>query len=147
MNIIHLLDENKFSGPSSIPVNLLKIAVPVIITPLCKLINHSFDSGVFPDALKISKVIPIYKAGSSQDINYYRPILLLSVFSKIMEKTIHVRLCNFLEHHKAIFSSQFGFQKNIPTMHFLIEIVEKIKYCIEGEKIWLWKLHRSEKGI
>ena len=51
-----------------------------------------------------------------------------------MEKIIHVRLYNFLEHHKAIFPSQFGFQKNKSTIHSLIEIVEKIKYCIEGEK-------------
>ena len=80
MNITLLIDENKSSGPSSIPVNLLKIALPFITTPLCKLINHSFDSGVFPDAIKISKVIPIYKAGSSQDINNYRPISLLSIF-------------------------------------------------------------------
>ena len=98
MNIILLLDENKSSGPSSIPVNLLKIALPVIITTLCKLINHSFDSGVFPDAIKISKVIPIYKAGSFQDINNYRPISLLLIFSKIMEKIIHVRLYNFLDY-------------------------------------------------
>ena len=50
-----------------------------------------------------------------------------------MEKIIHVRLYNFLEHQKAIFLSQFGFQKNKSTMHSLIEIIEKIKYCIEGE--------------
>ena len=51
-----------------------------------------------------------------------------------MEKIIYVRLYNFLEHHKAIFPSQFGFQKNKSAMHSLIEIVEKIKHCIEGEK-------------
>ena len=53
MNIILLLDENKSSGPSSIPVNL-KTTLPVIITPLYKLINHFFDPGVFPNAIKIS---------------------------------------------------------------------------------------------
>ena len=63
MNIILLLD------PSSIPVKLLKIAQPVIINPLCKLINRSFDTDIFPDAIKISKVIPICKAGLSQDVN------------------------------------------------------------------------------
>ena len=63
MNIILLLVENTSPVPSSIPVNLLNIALPVIITPLCKLINHSFDTGVFPDAIKISKVIPFIKQG------------------------------------------------------------------------------------
>ena len=67
MKIILLLDEKKSTGPSSIPVKLLKIALPVIINPLCKLVNHSFITGIFPDAVKISKVIPIFKAGSTQD--------------------------------------------------------------------------------
>ena len=134
MNIIPSLDGNKSSGPSSIPVKLLKIALPVIINPLRKLINHSFTTGIFPDAVKISKVIPIHKGGSTQDVNYYRPISLLSIFSKIIEKLMHIRLYLFLEQQKSIFPSQFGFQKNKSTMHSLIEIVEKIKYCIEEKK-------------
>ena len=134
MNIILSLDGNKSSGSSSIPVKLLKIALPVIINPLCKLINHSFTSGIFPDTVKISKVIPIHKGGSTQDVNNYRPISLLSIFSKIIEKLMHMRLYSFLEQQKSIFPSQFGFQKNKSTMHSLIEIVEKIKYCIEEKK-------------
>ena len=134
MNIILSLDEKKSTGPSSIPVKLLKIALPVIINPLCKLINHSFKTGIFPDAVKISKVIPIFKAGSTHDVNNYRPISLLSIFSKIIEKLMHTRLYLFIEQHKAIFISQFGFQKNKSTMHSLIEIVEKIKFCIEENK-------------
>ena len=51
-----------------------------------------------------------------------------------MEKIIHIILYNFLEHHKAILPSQFGFQKNKSTMHSLSEIVEQIKYCIEGKE-------------
>ena len=134
MNIILSLDGNKSSGPSSIPVKLLKIALPVIINPLCKLINHSFPTGIFPDAVKISKVIPIHKGGSTQDVNNYRPISLLSIFSKIIEKLMHMRLYSFLEQQKSMFPSQFGFQKNKSTMHSLIEIVEKIKYCIKEKK-------------
>ena len=78
--------------------------------------------------------MPIFKAGSTQDVNNYRPISLLSIFSRIIEKLMHTRLYLFLEQHKAIFISQFGFQKNKSTMHSLIEIVEKIKFCIEEKK-------------
>ena len=99
MNIILLLDENKSSGPASILVKLLKIALPAIINPLCKLINHYFITGIFPDAVKITKVIPILKAGSTQDVNNYRSISLLSIFSKIIEKLMHMRLYSFLEQH------------------------------------------------
>ena len=82
MNIILLLDEKKYSGPSSIPVKLLKMALPVIINPLCKLINHSFIPGIFPDAVEITKVIPILKAGSTQDVNNYRPNIFVVYFQQ-----------------------------------------------------------------
>ena len=109
--------KNKSTGPSSIPVKLLKIALPVIINPLCKLINHSFITGIFPDAVKISKVIPIFKAGSTQD--NYRPISLLSIFSKIIEKLMHTRLYLFLEQHtKQYFDLNLVFRKmNQPFTH------------------------------
>ena len=68
MNIILLLDEKKSSGPSSMPVKLLKIALPVIINPLCKLINHSFITVILTASGNIPKVIPILKAGSAQDV-------------------------------------------------------------------------------
>ena len=85
LKIILSLDESKSNGPSSIPGRLLKTAAPYIILPLCKLINFSFHTGVFPDSIKVAKVVPTFKSGSSQDINNYRPISLLSVFSKIIE--------------------------------------------------------------
>ena len=78
LKIILFLDESKSTGPSSIPVRLLKTAAPYIILPLCKLINISFHTGVFPDSIKVAKVVPTY-----------RPISLLSVFSKIIEKIIY----------------------------------------------------------
>ena len=59
LEIITLLD-NKAVGPQSIPLNLLKLVTDLILIPLCKIISNSFNSGVFPDALKICKVIPIY---------------------------------------------------------------------------------------
>ena len=57
----------------SISVRLLKTAAPYIILPLCKVINISFHTGVFPDSIKVAKVVPIFKSGSPQDINNYRP--------------------------------------------------------------------------
>ena len=52
----------------------------------------SFSSGYYPDKLKIVKVIPIHKGGSTQDLNNFRPISILSIFDKIIEKIIHARL-------------------------------------------------------
>ena len=99
----------------------------MIVAPLCNLINKSFISGEFPDLLKIVKVIPIHKGGSTQDMNNYRPISLLSVFDKIIEKLMHKRLYKFLEENNILYDKQFGFRKNNSTIFSLIEITEKIK--------------------
>ena len=72
------------------------------------------------------KVIPIHKGGSTQDINIFRPISQLSIFDKIIEKIMHRRLCDFLE-HSILFENQFGFRKNNSTSYALMEITEKIK--------------------
>ena len=122
--IIYSLNNSKYSGPLSIPIKLLKIAAPLIIPPLTDLINLSFETGSFPDEIKVTIVIPVHKAGSKLDINNYRPISLLyyiiSVFSKIFEKIMHARLSIFLEEHNIIYTSQFGFQKIIlPYIHLL----------------------------
>ena len=96
--ITHL--DNKSTGPQSIPVYLLKLIADLIIIPLSNIISNSFISGVFPNALKVSKVIPIHKGGSAEEVNNYRPISLLSIFDKIIEKVMYKRLYSFLEHQR-----------------------------------------------
>ena len=91
-------------------------------------------TGVFPDALKISEVIPIHKGGSTEEVNNYRPISLLSVFDKIIEKLMHKRLYEFLQEHNILFQNQFGFCKTNSTTFALLEITEKIKETIDNKK-------------
>ena len=88
LKIINLL-ENKSSGPYGIPLKLLTLIPDLIIIPLAHIINMSFSTGIYPDLLKIVKVIPIHKGGSTQDVNNFRPISLLSIFDKIVEKIMH----------------------------------------------------------
>ena len=118
----------------SIPIKLLKIIPDLIIKPLCRLINKSFSEGIFPDFLKIVKVIPIHKGNSIQDMNNYRPISLLSIFDKIIEKLMHKRLYNFLEDNNILYEKQYGFRKKNSTIFSLIEITEKIKESIDKNK-------------
>ena len=68
----------KVQGPNSIPTKVMKQIKDVISAPLAKLINISFHNGVFPNILKIVKVIPIFKSESRVVCNNYRPISLLS---------------------------------------------------------------------
>ena len=126
---------NKSAGPASIPLNLHKVVSDLIVIPLCYIINVSFTSGVFPEILKIAKVLPLYKSGSTLDPNNFRPISLLSIFDKILEKIMHIRLYEFLELHNILFENQFGFRKKNSTVYALMEITEKIKDTIDSGKI------------
>ena len=126
--------ENKSTGPNSIPVRLLKLIPDLILLPLCKIINNSFSTGVFPNVLKISKVIPLHKEGPTDDVNNYRPISLLSIFDKIIEKAMHYRLYNFLHSNNVLFKNQFGFRKKYSTTHALLDITERIKESIDKNK-------------
>ena len=125
---------NKSTGPASIPLKMLKVVADIIVIPLCNIINLSFSTGVFPDILKIAKVIPLHKGGSTEELNNFRPISLLSIFDKIIEKIMHSRLYFFLEEHQILFKNQFGFKKKCSTVHSLIEITEKIKESIDQGK-------------
>ena len=94
----------------------------------------SLDTGTYPDKLKIVKVIPIHKGGCTQDLNNFRPISLLSIFDKIIEKILHLKLYRFLESNNILFQQQYGFRKNNLTAYALIQITEQIKESIDKGK-------------
>ena len=133
LNIINSLP-NKSSGPTSIPLRLLHDVADLIITPLCHIINLSISTGIFPDILKITKVVAIHKGGSTQELNNFRPISLLSIFDKIIEKLVHKRVYEFFEDHNILYELQFGFRKKMSTGHSLVEITEEIKESIDNGK-------------
>ena len=102
-------NENKQSKWFSIPTNILKLFKKEFSKPLNDMINMSFNKGVFPNILKIANVFPIHKEGDKLDCNNYWPISLLSNIRKFFEKSMHIRLINFLRKNKLLFCHQFGF--------------------------------------
>ena len=78
------------------------VAEAQLATPLKTLYNFLFKSGIFSDCLKTVKVIPVYKQGDKTDIGNYRPVPILSSFSKILEKLICRRTHSFLEKHSIL---------------------------------------------
>ena len=107
--MIKTFNVNKAIGPNSILVTILKEIKKEISEPLSSLINLSFDTGEFPNCLKLAKVIPVYKKGDQQECNNYRPISLLSNISKLIEKLLYNTLYKFLNQNKCLFNYQFGF--------------------------------------
>ena len=90
--------------------------------PLCRIFNLSLSKGVFPDKLKVAKVTPIFKSGDPAELINYRPILVLSCLSKILEKLVYNRTVTFLDKHNLISDNQYGFRPNYSTSIALVDL-------------------------
>ena len=127
-----ILDLNNSSpGYDEVPSIVLKQNIHMLIKPLTYLINSSINKGIFPNELKIAKVIPIFKSGDKTSIENYRPISVLSVFSKIFEKIMYNHLINFINKQDILYKYQFGFRKQHSTNHAIITLVDKISTALD----------------
>ena len=106
-----------------------------MISPiLTKLINLSFSSGIFPQALKVAKVIPIYKGKDKEDPNNYRPISITSVFSKIIEKIMKDRIDKYLMRASILNQNQYGFRTNSNTTYAMMDSLSKVYKALDNRK-------------
>jgi len=96
------------------------------------LFNLSLSTGIVPSSLKVAKVIPIHKKGDKTSVNNYRPISLLSIFDKILEKLMYKRIYNFLVKNNVLYHYQFGFRKGHSTILALIELTDPIYSHIDS---------------
>ena len=88
------------------------------------IVDNSFLSGMFPNKLKIAKVVTLYKKDSGNKPTNYHPISLLLVFSKIIDKITYKRLYSFLDSCSILHSLQFGFCEKHSTLHAQIGMTE-----------------------
>lgn len=109
-DVINSLKTNSAPGWDGINVCFLKLVRYTIVPIITHLINLCFAKGIFPSLLKEAIITPVYKSGSKDDVNNYRPISVLTSISKILEKIINKRLVCYLEKHNLLSSSQFGFR-------------------------------------
>lgn len=101
---------------------------------LCKSINQSFSDGIFPTELKSSRIVPIFKDGNPLVPSNYRPISILSCFSKIQESLICDRINSFINRNKIINDNQFGFQKNSGALSAATTLIYHIQSKIDAIK-------------
>ena len=125
-NIIDKLKNKSSSGYDGISNTILKSIKSVIINPLTLIINQMVETGIFPDVLKISKVIPICKKGDVSLLSNYRPISLLPTLSKIFERVIYNQLYNYFVDNSLLTEHQFGFRAKHSTELATIRLVDYI---------------------
>ena len=106
---IDLMSEKKATGLDDVSCKLLKIAKPAIVNSLTYIMNLSLKTGVFPDTWKQAKVTPLHKGGD-MSVNNFRPITILPILSKIIEKAVHMHLYGYLSEHNLINENQSGFR-------------------------------------
>jgi hypothetical protein len=117
-----------------ISTNLLKAIKIEISTPLAHIFKLSLETGIFPSKLKISRTVPIFKAGDPKLCDNYRPIALLSAMSKILEKVVSIQLVNHLDRNNLIYEHQYGFQRSKSTEHSLVHAVNFIGNAMNENK-------------
>ena len=134
MQIIDGLKPKSSTGVDNISNKLLKSAKTFIVAPLTIIINQMFQVGKFPDLLKISKVLPIYKKDDDSLFSNYRPISLLPSVSKIFERATMIQLTEYLEDNKLIHSNQYGFRKFHSTEYAALHLVDYLNYEMDSRR-------------
>ena len=97
----------------------------------------SIKQGIFPDSLKIAKVTPIFRSGAKDNISNYRPISILPLFPKVLERIMYNRVYNHLDSKDLLYEKQFGFQRNNSTEHAILKLTRDITSYLKKGNIHL----------
>ena len=134
-NVIHNLRNKSSSGHDGISTRLLKFLSPAITQPLTMIINQSLLTGIFPEKLKIAKVIPLYKKGDRLIMGNYRPISLLPAISKLFEKVVYQQLYHYFTANNLFYEGQYGFRNNHSCELANIELTDHILSALDEKKL------------
>jgi hypothetical protein len=112
--------KNKLSaGIDEIPDYVVKTVHKTAKETFTNIYNASLESGILPDQLKIAKVVPLYKKVDKRDIQNCRPIALLSVFPKLLEKLVYNRITACVEGNGVLTEAQHGFRTETALQIFI----------------------------
>ena len=125
-NIISSHKSSNSCGFDEVPTKLLKSCSCFISSPLNYICNRTLFTGIFPDRLKYANIRPLFKKGNEKDLSSYRPISILTSFSKIFEKEMHTRLLQHLTDHNILVKEQYGFRTKLTTDNMTNEILNAL---------------------
>ena len=129
------LKRKKATGLDQLPSALLKDSADEISKPLAHIINLSLNSSSIPTTWKRAKVIPVFKSGNADNVSSYRPISVLPILSKIMEKAVFTQLIEYLEINKLLTNCQFGYRSKRSTESAATLFVDDIRKQVEQGKL------------
>jgi hypothetical protein len=130
--ILTTLDVNKASGPDQISGTILHECAAVLAPSLTKLFNRSLALGVVPESWKTANITPVFKKGDKTSCNNYRPISLLCIASKILERAILNKIYDYLS--LQITKAQHGFLRGRSTTTQLLSVFHQINESLDDSK-------------
>ena len=89
------------------------------------------NEGIFPEQLKVANVSSIFKVGNIEEMGNYRPISVLPIFSKVLERIMYNRAYQYFKENDMFFPKQFGFQVNNSTHHAILNLTDDILTSFE----------------
>lgn len=132
---IKKINNNSASGYDLISPNLLKSVMNHINAPLLKITNNILSTSIFPNNLKIARVIPIYKAGNRGDPNNYRSVSILPSLSKPIEYIMTEQITEYIIKNDLIDKNQYGFVPTSNTTAACITLVSEIQKSLDNNQI------------
>ena len=129
------ISTTKSSGINNIASKIFKCAFMVLIPQLVYLFNQSFSTGIFPERWKCATVVPLFKSGDRTDVGNYRPISLLPLPGKLLEKIAHHNISLFLENNDILSDKQNGFRKGHSTVSAVADITDDLFSAINNSEV------------
>ena len=128
--LLSSLDTSKATGSDEIPARLLKETASVITPSICKLFNKSLKQGTVPQDWKVANVVPVHKKGDKEYTENYRPISLLPIISKVLERCILMNIRHLFS--QIIYNHQHGFLPGKSCVTNLLETLDYVGACLDS---------------
>ena len=134
LTLLKQINTNKSSGVQDLRASVLRDALQILSSQVCSLVNDSIQTKVFPQKLKEATVVPIPKTGNPKQVNNYRPISLLPMPSKLIEKVVHEQIEDFMEEEGQLSDFQHGFRKMHSTTHAITDLLTNTHKSLDNQE-------------
>ena len=125
---------NTATGPDGVSSQMIRGTVDSITPTITAIFNQSLKEMKVPDDWKIANVTPVFKAGDPSLATNYRPISLLSLISKVLERIVHSKVSNYLKVNRLLANCQFGFRKGSSTQEALLKVINDWHQLLSSNK-------------
>lgn len=124
-------------GVDLIPVNFIKLCLPALLPVLDHIFNYSLQNGCFPSVWKMANILPIPKVKNPSEPKDYRPVSILCVMGKALEKVVHKQVCDYLNKNSLFSKFQSGYRPNHSTVTALVRVADDIRAAMDKRLLTL----------